>query len=152
MLFKKRSCYIDQECEIISSKLIAKNTFEIKILLKNNDYRISQFIPGFYWMGKHFALTSKKLQKSRLYSVCLCLNSEILIAQERLMNNISLLENNQNINELPENFTQNIKYIEIYVKRYNYKDALSNYINSENNIQDLKIKGPIVINTFEFRV
>ena len=68
------------------------------------------------------------------------------------MNNISLLENNQNINELPENFTQNIKYIEIYVKRYNYKDALSNYINSENNIQDLKIKGPIVINTFEFRV
>lgn len=98
-------------------------------------------------MGKHVSVTSKKLNKSRLYSICLCLNDEILRIQETLINNINLLENKENVLELSKDVVKQSKYLEIYVKKYDFKDALSNYITSSEKIDDLIVKVPIVRNS-----
>jgi|LauGreDrversion4_2_1035121.scaffolds.fasta_scaffold450118_2 hypothetical protein len=86
------------------------------------------------------------MNKSRLYSVCLCLNDEIIRVQEILLENLNLLENKEDTKEIPIDVIRQPKYLEIYLKKYNFKDALSNYITSSEKVEDLSIKGPIVIN------
>jgi hypothetical protein len=141
----KKSCYVDEDCEILASNSIAKNTFEIKVLLSNRDLKIPKFLPGFEWMGKHFAVTSKNLAKTRLYSICLCLNSDVLKMQEVLLSNIQQLEDSQTCKEIYENLETESKSIEIYVKKYDYLEALSSYItiSGKEKSTDLMIKGPI---------
>lgn len=137
---------------IVSSKLIAKNTFEIKLLLDNKEIKISRFLTGFDWMGKHLALTSTSLGKTRLYSVCLCLNSDMLRVQQSLIENISLLEDDPYTKIISLDSNLEDKYLEIYVKKYDYKEALSNYITNQTITQDLNIRGPIVKDFINCRV
>jgi len=65
--------------------------------------------------------------------------------QEILLKNINLLENKEDAQEIPTDVIKEPKYLEIYVKKYNFKDALSNYITSSEKMNDLNINGPIVI-------
>lgn len=125
--------------------MIANKTYEIKILLQNRDLKITRFLPGFSWMGSHFAITSKKLQKTRLYSTCLCLNSEMIQYQNLLIENIKRLENNESPKETNFSSIVNTKYLEFYMKKYDFENALSSYINSDNKLEDLTIKGPMVL-------
>lgn len=103
-------------------------------------------------MGKHLALTSTSLGKTRLYSVCLCLNSDMLRVQQSLIENISLLEDDPYTKIISLDSNLEDKYLEIYVKKYDYKEALSNYITNQTITQDLNIRGPIVKDFINCRV
>ena len=54
----KNSDIIDHELSLMSKRKIAKDTYEFKFQFKtkSQDIIFSRFLPGFEWMGRHFAV------------------------------------------------------------------------------------------------
>jgi ferredoxin-NADP reductase len=149
---------------LIDKRTIALDTVEFKFTLNNNIMNtmsdnktilFSTFLTGHLWLGRHFAVSSKRLNKTRYYSICLSLNQNIYDKYLEMIDNVKsneLIEaNSESINSLnkikPPKFDLTSETYSLYIKRYNYKDALSNHIhNLEKNTEiDLIINGPVGI-------
>lgn len=122
-----------------------------KICVKKTGLIFPNFIKGFNWTGRHFSISSKKLNKTRYYSICICLNEVVQKKIKHLISNITLLEENQKIE--PVEILEEEKYsneICFYIKSYNIPKALSHHINNihkteKNFNEDFILRGPIVI-------
>lgn len=138
--------YLNHDMIFEYKSSIAENTCQL--VFSNEAFRFPIFIPGYNWVGRHFAISSSELNKTRYYSFCLCLNTKIQDRANTLLNNITNLENNRNIEDasLKENelLTNNINF---YVKKYYYNKALSLYLHNINpaSSSQINIRGPIVI-------
>lgn len=129
----------------IKKRAIAENTYEFSFSDKN--LKFARFLPGHIWIGRHFSVTSGNLNKTRYYSLCLGLDEKIKEAHQNLLLNLSTSES------LPVEIKENdlfSKNLHLYIKRYQHKDALSDYIHHKTN--DILIKGPLVIYNLIFRV
>jgi len=106
----------------------------------------SRFLKGYDWIGRHFAVSSVSLNKTRYYSICLCLNNQIRLMLFELLNNITKLESKLEIIS-PELKADDLlsKNLEIYVKKYEFPNGLSKYLHDCLNPNDLIAKGPIGI-------
>jgi hypothetical protein len=133
---------------LMQRKEIASSLYEFKFGSLQN-YRFSKFLPGVSWIGRHFSLSSTKLNKTRYYSLCLSLDP---LYQEKLLllcENVKKLECKENIEIERLQINQNqlaTNDISFYIKVYVSKRALSNHLFhlKESNQTDLIIKGPLV--------
>jgi hypothetical protein len=127
---------------------IAENFYEYQFKFKGN-FKFSRLLPKLSWMSRHFSLSSKTLNKTRYYSLCLCLDPLIYKRHIELLDNLKHLKNNKN------NLLQNLilnedelisDYLSLYIKRYKFEGTLSDNIFSfsPKNQIDLIIKGPMV--------
>lgn len=159
----QKSCYHHGFYEMTGRKVIAKSTFELSFspLLndKNVSYKFSKGLKGFTWIGKHFSVSSKSLNKTRFYSVCLTLDEDIQLLHKNLLDNfdnIDKLENNEitDLKTVKFNPNKTTNTLKLYVKRYNFNTALSNHLSNykvnqsfDANLHfegDLLINGPLV--------
>lgn len=138
--------YISEKyLQIISKLEIAENIFEYKFKSQRG-LQFAKILPGVYSLGRHFSLSSVNLNKTRYYSISMCLNSEMKKKHLELIENVKRLENDKNIKDLEIN--EDKMYSEdfyLYIKKYNYHNALSGHIHSfdVNTQTDLIIRGPI---------
>jgi ferredoxin-NADP reductase len=138
------SCYISESNIYYERKVkIAKDIYEYKFRLsQEKDLKLTKYLPGIHWIGRHFSVSSKKLNKTRYYSICLSLNT---FYQEKLL--LLIADSKQNeMNDLKiskdEIFSDSFS---IYSKHYPTKEALSHHLNTltERSESDLIIKGPL---------
>jgi len=140
------SIYFNQEnVTLLEKRIVAQDTYEYRFKIQN--LLFAKFLPGVNWIGRHFSVSSKQENKTRYYSICATLDDKIKEHHNRLLQNLKLLENGQNINI---NFIieseSYVNYLSLYIKHYNLKNALSNYIFNltEGKVNDLIIRGPNV--------
>lgn len=147
-----------------SKRKIAHETFELSfkpsIENKASSYKFYRRLKGYSWIGKHFSITSKRLNKTRFYSTCLCLNENLHKLHLNLIENLDKKTREQSKSmELHNVEFKNDKdalsdTLELYVKKYNFNKALSNYLTNyqvQSNFDssmyyesDLIINGPLV--------
>ena len=151
---------------MISRRKIASDTFELtfkpSLIDKTTIVKYSKRLKGYTWIGKHFSITSKKHNKTRFYSVCLCLNEYLYDLHVKLIENLK----KKNTKENPglydfHNVAFDIKNpkaiqdtLELYIKQYSFNTALSYYLTNykvnpefDSNLHyegDLIINGPLV--------
>ncbi len=119
-----------------------------QLLFSNGAFKFPIFLPGLNWVGRHFAISSTELDKTRYYSLCLCLNTKIQERANMLFENIKSLEENHEIKILSikdtELYSNNISF---YIKSYNYERSLSLYLHNlkQASSSQINIRGPIVI-------
>jgi hypothetical protein len=133
MIFEYKSSIADSTSQLVFSK---------------ESFKFPIFISGVNWLGRHFAISSSELNKTRYYSICLCLDKKIQERANILLENISNLEKDKNI-ENPlirdtELYSNNISF---YIKSYDFEKALSLYLHNVKQATSSKIniRGPIVI-------
>jgi hypothetical protein len=152
---KNENQVIEDLMSIISTRDLSKETKEFKFSPVNKypNHSFSRFIPGCEFIGKHFAVkislnkvSSVPLNKTRYYSVCLCLNTLIKEKHWIILKNVERIAQNQEI--ISPNLTdEEIKSdcLELYVKKYNFTGALSLHLHELNpHSEELIIRGPIV--------
>ena len=135
MNHKMVSHFINNSFTIENKREIASNTYEYRF--KTNELIFSRFLKGHQWIGKHFSITSKKLNKTRYYTLCLVLDEKLHNKHNELMDYI---KEGKEVSEINFNTTN---YLNIYCKRYPFVDALSNELFLGNN--EFIIRGPMVI-------
>lgn len=153
----KPSSFIDSEAVLVKRRSIAEETGEIIFKLPDSSEKFASFLEGHQWIGRHFAVSSRKLNKTRYYSLCLCLGELFQARLNTLLENCvraqrgeSLLDVNIDDASL---FDDTLK---LYAKRYRFKNALSDHLFSVgessnanenlNNLSDNKdflLKGPL---------
>lgn len=141
----KESVYINEDGFISNRRVTSGTTSEFTIEVSNKNLSFARYLKGFSWMGKHFSITSRSKNKTRLYSLCLSGNKTIHDKHITMLNNISLLEEGKDIQQvqLSSNEIYN-QELQIYIKRYTTPGALSDYLHSsEVSKNDLIIKGPL---------
>lgn len=119
-----------------------------ELVFSNDEFKFPIFLSGINWLGRHFAVSSYELNKTRYYSLCLCLNKTIQERIIRLFDNVRSLEENKVSIEIAaikesESFSSNISF---YIKKYEYEGALSAYLHNIRpaTLSRLNIRGPIV--------
>jgi hypothetical protein len=143
-----KSTFINESYVTLDDKInLADNTNEFRFG-PIKETKFSRFIPGVFWMGRHFSVSSQLLNKTRYYTICLTLENNIKMKHLNLLENVKILEegsNNLNINMLNENELVS-DYLNLYIKAYDFPNTLSNHINNLNtkSQSDLIIKGPCV--------
>lgn len=130
---------LSQTFQIADKKEIAQNIYEYRIT--SNEFSFARFLTGHDWIGKHFSVTSKTLNKTRYYTTCLVLDDKLRDKHMSLLKNMK--DNNQSLTEIT---VKSANYMNIYSKRYNYPEALSNQL--FNSKEEFIIKGPMVIIIF----
>jgi len=145
VLKNNKNAYLNNDMFFDYKYSIADNTFSFNF--SNEPFKFSVFLPGINWLGRHFAISSTELNKTRYYSLCLCLNKKIQDKIYLLFENIISLENKNPIKEVSLNekepFTNTITF---YIKKYEYKGALSMYLHGIRSgySSKMNIRGPIV--------
>lgn len=141
--------YINADKVVINEKrMIAKNVCEFKIGgIKKTSF--TRFLPGVFWIGRHFSVSSSYLNKTRYYSICLSLDAVIKEKHLALLNNILYLENKKAEKVVKTLLEENEKMSEnlhLYIKEYPSKWALSSHIHKHplKTQSDLIIRGPCV--------
>jgi hypothetical protein len=142
---------------------IAKNTYELSYKPSVNDkslgLKFAHGLKGYSWMGKHFSVTSKSMNKTRLYSLCMCLNEINSQLHWNLLENVDkkIAKENDLHDVLFTDDMSTSDCLQLYVKQYPFKTALSNYLTDTYTVQpgfdqklnscdgDLMINGPLVI-------
>lgn len=142
-----KSYYLFDKMNIVASRVTAGVTKEFQLRTKENlkEIKFARYLPGFSWMGKHFSLTSQKMDTNRLYSLCLSGNENIHNLHLNMLENIALLEQkgSPKITHLAKEDYYS-KNLEIYIKRYDFTNAFSNYLHKGKIDQDdLTVKGPL---------
>jgi len=144
---------------------IAYQTYELSfkpsLKDKNISYKYSRRLKGFSWIGKHFSITSKSLNKTRFYSICLCLNDYLYNLHLKLLENVTKRSVEESLggydlhNVAFQNDNKSLfDTLELYIKQYNFNNALSNLL-TNYKVQsefdqstyfegDLIINGPLV--------
>lgn len=124
---------------------VAESTSEFSIFFKDNPYTFTRYMKGFSWMGRHFSITSKRKNMTRLYSLCLSANKEIHDKHTVLIENIDILEKKSQPNKVILSSKElNSDYLQVYIKKYNTPNALSLYLHSSIiNFSDISVKGPL---------
>ena len=135
----------EKDCMLSNKTMIVENVCEFQFTFPQYDF--SRILPNIYWIGRHFSVSSKKLNKTRYYSLSLCLNPFMKMKHKGLVNNIYKLENHEELDELTLT-EQEMKsnYLCLYIKKYNFKNGLSKHIHNlpEKSQTDLIIRGPNV--------
>jgi hypothetical protein len=127
--------FINDTFSIMGKREIAQSIFEYRVSSINLTF--VRFQTGHTWIGKHFSFTSKKLNKTRYYTLCLAMDEDVKNCHNSLLNNVM----KDNAIKPIVNMTSN--YLAIFSKRYNFQNTLSNelYISME----DFIIRGPMGI-------
>jgi hypothetical protein len=144
----KLNCtYMDESYPILlEKKLIAKDTYEYKFK-STKGIAFAKILPQVSWIGRHFSITSKKLNKTRYYSLSISLTEEMKERHLGLLENVKRLERKQDIvNLVMKDAERYSDTLCLHIKRYNYKNALSDHLFNLNTLNqtDLIIKGPLV--------
>ncbi len=138
--------YISEEnCFLSSKTVVAENILEFQFQLKN--YSVARILPEINWIGRHFAVSSKKLNKTRYYSLSMCLNPFMKERHMALIGNIYRLEKGEELVDLnlaAKDTKSN--YLSLYIKKYPFKNGLSKHVHElpANAKTDLVIRGPVV--------
>lgn len=141
--------YINADNVVISEKReIAKHVCEFKIGGIQKTV-FARFLPGVFWMGRHFSVSSSRLNKTRYYSICLSLDEVIKKKHLALLNNIFYLEKKEAekiVDTLLKEDEKTSENLHLYIKEYPSKKALSSHIHNHplNTQSDLIIRGPCV--------
>jgi hypothetical protein len=138
--------YISEKyLQIISKQEIGENIFEYKFKSQRG-LQFAKILPGVYSLGRHFSLSSVELNKTRYYSISMCLNEVMKKKHLELIENIKRLESDKNIKdvEVPEDKMYSEEFY-LYIKKYNYHNMLSDHIHTFdlNTQTDLIIRGPV---------
>lgn len=142
-----KTTFLNNEMIFEYKHMIAESTYQL--VFSHKSFQFPIFLPGISWFGRHFAVSSSELNKTRYYSLCLCMGKKMFDRANGLFKNIENLENKKPIDK------QIIKETELYsneislfVKCYNFNNALSKYLNNRTNNTSSKIniRGPIVKN------
>jgi hypothetical protein len=128
--------YLDDWYEVVNRREIALNVFEYRIT--SDELSFARFIPGHKWIGRHFSITSLQLNKTRYYTTCLILDEKLRDKHYNLMKQVR--ENSTKVSEIS---LKTSNYLNIYCKRYNSPEALSNQMFEGE--EEFNIKGPFVI-------
>ena len=147
---------IDEKFNPVSSRKIAKDTNEFRygLISKNPNIRFSRFLQGYQWVGRHFAVikilikvSSVSLNKTRYYSICLCLNEIVYEKHRIILSNIIKLENNEPIVSPYLNEEEIISdSLELYIKKYNFEGGLSKFLHEQNkDSENIIARGPLVL-------
>lgn len=141
-----KNTYLNDNMILDNRNNIAEATTQLNF--SHEGFKFPIFVQGVNWFGRHFAVSSTDLDKTRYYSICLCLNEKIQQRINILLNNVLRLENKESINsaKLKQEELYN-NHISFFVRVYDFPKGLSNYL---NNIQPkansrINIRGPIVI-------
>ena len=140
---------IDSNVSLVKKSLIAENVYQYKFSIEG--FSFASFLPGVFWMGRHFSVSSSTLNKTRYYSICLCLEDTIKNKHYELIDNLKKLENKEtgplSDISIKENEME-VKHLNLYIKNYKHSNCLSEYI---SNIPvtglyqtDLNVRGPNV--------
>jgi NAD(P)H-flavin reductase len=145
-LKENHSEYISESyVHLISKQEIAENIFEYKFKSQRG-LQFAKILPGVYSLGRHYSLSSVELNKTRYYSISMCLNEVMKKKHLELIENIKRLENNlECVNvEVPEDKMYSEEF-NLYIKKYNFKNGLSGHVDKFNNDMqtDLIIRGPV---------
>jgi len=146
VLRNDKTTYINNDMVFENKNWAAESTCEL--VFSNDAFKFPIFLPGVNWLGRHFAISSYELNKTRYYSLCLFLNKNIQQRANRLLDNISSLEAHEAIESLSikesELYSSSLSF---YIKKYDYKGALSAYLNQIQTatMSQINIRGPIVI-------
>jgi hypothetical protein len=140
------SSYINESNPILLHKTsVAKDTFEYRFSIKK--FNFARFLPGIFWIGRHYSVSSLHANKTRYYSISLAMDPKIKEKLIRLMENITRLENRDLIDTICLKDNEMVSdYLPLYIKHYHFKNSLSNHIYNlpVGNQTDLIIRGPIV--------
>lgn len=144
---------------LLDKKLIAEHTYEYKFKLdfisnEKENVVFAKFLPGHLWIGRHYAVSSKMLNKTRYYSICLSLDEKLTECYTEILNKLIDIEeestvNEKSINSLFKNESSklvvNAEYFTLYIKKYDFSNTLSKHINKLEKFEDndLVYKGPI---------
>lgn len=128
---------------IMNKIIIAENTTNFQF--HNSKYNFSRFLTGADWLGKHYSVTSTKLNKTRYYSSCLTLDPVIKEKHLLLLDNLKKQDKGILNDCIIKPEEVNCNYLNLYIKKYNFKKGLSGLIHSipEKTENDLIITGPI---------
>jgi ferredoxin-NADP reductase len=143
-------------CNLISKRVVAENTVEFSFQPVSDSCKFSKFLPGVHYIGKHFLIDDPELNRSRFYSFCFALDETVKEKHLNLLKNIERLEKGESgnlencsivelANENTEYSNKGSSYLKLYIKRYNFADALSNKLHSieKNHESKIQISGPI---------
>jgi hypothetical protein len=125
---------LNHSFKIDDKREIAQNIYEYRI--STNELSFARFLTGHTWIGKHFTVTSKELNKTRYYTTCLALDDKL---KDKHMNLLRSIKEEVAVTEVI-NKTSN--YLNIYAKRYNYPKTLSNQLYTSQ--EEFIFRGPMV--------
>jgi hypothetical protein len=129
---------LDKNLRINEKTDIAEGIYEFRFY--NDILSFSRFLTGHEWMGRHFAVSNENLNKTRYYSLCLSLDINIRSKLNGLLDN-ALEETMITSNVRLDMKDRTSYYLNLYAKRYNYPDALSNSLYKGEDT--FHIKGPL---------
>jgi len=139
-----------REKSLLSSiRAICKSSAGLEFFFPNQSFKFARFLKGTNWIAKHFSITSKKLGKTRYYSVCLCLNQIMYAKHKMLLDNIRKREENDSTLGNPKIDKEEMysSCLELFVKKYDFEGALSKYLHAYDtqsaNHEDIFVIGPI---------
>lgn len=124
---------------------VAEDIFRLKF--SHEGFRFALSIAGINWLRRHFEISSRDWNKTRFYSLCLCLHDEIQQKINLLLSNITILENKGKIISPKLNDNEYYeKIISFYVKDYDIPEGLSYCLNNlpAGTSSSVNIRGPIV--------
>jgi hypothetical protein len=127
--------FLNETFTIKGKREVAQSVYEYR--LSSSNITFARFITGHSWIGKHFSFTSKKLNKTRYYTLCLAMDEEIKISHNSLLNNVL------NDGQLKPIVNTSSNYLAIFSKRYNFPNTLSNELYL--SMDDFIIRGPMGI-------
>jgi len=145
VLQNNRSANLNHDMVFEFKTSVAESIF--RFLFSNIAFKFPIFLPGLNWVGRHFAISSTELDKTRYYTLCLCLNTKIQQRANMLFENIRSLEEHNQIETLSiedtELYSDNISF---YIKIYNSERALSAYLHNIKpaSSSQINIRGPSV--------
>ena len=145
VLKKDTTAYLNHDMVFESKIEIAENSSQLNF--SHEGFKFPIFLPGTNWNGRHFAVSSIELNKTRYYSLCLCMNTIVQDKIKILFENIKNLENQESIKDCSINpselYSDNFS---LYVKSYNFPKGLAKYLHSikPKSTSGINIRGPIV--------
>ncbi len=126
--------FLDASFQIANKREISQNIFEYRFT--TNELSFSRFLTGHTWIGKHFSVTSKVLNKTRYYTTCLALDDKL---KDKHMSLLHSVKDDIAVTEVINKYSN---YLNLYIKRYNYPTALSNQLFKSQ--EEFIIRGPMV--------
>jgi hypothetical protein len=144
------STYINESSLVLlETTVVANSTFEYKFHAKN--FLFAKFLPGVFWIGRHFSISSEKANKTRYYTICLSMDKKMKEKHLKLLENVNKLEKAEKIEDLAlKDHEMANNSISVYIKHYTSKNALSDHIFNltPGQSSDLIIRGPVVNQIF----
>jgi hypothetical protein len=129
---------IDRPLAVSNKRPIAENTYEYRF--DSDILSFARFIKGHEWIGRHFSVTNERLNKTRYYSNCLALDPIIRTKLNAILDN-ALCDKIINHDTRVDLKDTTSTYFNLYSKRYNAPEALSNRLFESSD--SFHVKGPL---------